>query len=73
MWVEIISTQTHTKAIVEDILNLAKSFVNVNFSFVYREGNMSAHLLAQWAAILLWTRLVPISSLLPRITQGTEC
>ena len=42
------------KTIVEDILNLAKSFVNINFSFVYREGNMSAHLLAKWATFLLW-------------------
>ena len=58
------------KAIVKDILNLAKSFVNVNFSFVYKEGNLSTQLLVQWVAFLLWTEMVPISSLSSRIVQG---
>ncbi|XP_075669938.1 uncharacterized protein LOC142639676 [Castanea sativa] len=30
-------------AIVKGILNLAKSFVNVNFSYVHRDGNVFAH------------------------------
>ena len=35
------------KAIFKDIVNLAKSFVNVNFSYVHRVGNVFAHLFAQ--------------------------
>ena len=40
------------KSIYDDILYLSKSFVNVSFSFVNREGNVLAHLLAQWAAFV---------------------
>ena len=48
---------------IYDILYLSKSFVNVSFSFVNREGNVPAHLLAQWAAFVSWSGLVPISIL----------
>ena len=39
-----LSTHWSNKVVVEDILNLAKSFVNVNFSFVYSESNVFDHL-----------------------------
>ena len=39
------------------------SFVNVSFSFVNREGNVLAHLLAQWATFVSWFGPVPISIL----------
>ena len=35
------------KSVVEDILHFAKGFDNVKFSFVFREGNKAAHLLAR--------------------------
>ena len=54
---------------VEDILYLAKCFDNVNFSFVCREGNEAAHLLAGWAALLNWNGPVPSSNLSPLICQ----
>ena len=47
---------------VEDILYLAKGFDNVNFSFVCREGNEAAHLLAGWVALLNWNGPIPISN-----------
>ena len=40
------------KSISDDIMYLSKSFVNVSFSFVNREGNFPAHLLAQWVAFV---------------------
>ena len=40
------------KSISDDIMYLFKSFVNVSFSFVNREGNFPAHLLAQWVAFV---------------------
>ena len=52
---------------VEDILYLAKGFDNVNFSFVCREGNEAAHLLAGWVALLNWNGPIPISNLSPLI------
>ena len=39
-------------SILEDILFFANCFSNVDFSFVHRKGNVSAHLLAQWAALV---------------------
>ena len=48
------------KTLCDDILYFVKYFNNVKFSFVCREGNVSAHLLAQWAALVSWTG--PISS-----------
>ena len=57
------------KSVVEDILYLAKGFDNVNFSFVCREGNEAAHLLARWAAFLNWNGSVSISNLSPLICQ----
>ena len=60
------------KIVVEDILYLAKGFDNVKFSFVCREGNEAAHLLAGWAALLNWNGLVPISNLLPLISQAMD-
>ena len=35
------------RSILEDILFFANCFSNVEFSFVHRKGNVSAHLLAQ--------------------------
>ena len=40
------------KSIFEDILYFANCFSNVEFSFVHRKGNVFAHLLAQWAALV---------------------
>ena len=60
------------KIVVEDILFLAKGFDNVKFSFVGREGNEAAHLLAGWAALLNWNGPVPISNLSPLISQAMD-
>ena len=57
------------KSVVEDILYLAKGFDKVKFSFVCREGNKAAHLLAGWAAFLNWNGPIPISNLSPLICQ----
>ena len=54
---------------VKDILYFVKDFDNVKFSFVFREGNEAAHLLARWAALLNWNGPVPISNLSPLIIQ----
>ena len=54
---------------VEDILYFVKDFDNVKFSFVFREGNEAAHLLARWAALLNWNGPIPISNLSPLIIQ----
>ena len=51
------------KAVLEDILFLVKSFDNVSFSFTYGDGNVTAHLLAQWVALLNWSGSVSISNL----------
>ena len=56
----------------EDILYFAKGFDNINFSFVFGEGNEAAHLLARWVALLSWNGLVPISNLLPLIIQALD-
>ena len=48
-----LSPHWSIKAIFKDIVNLAKSFVNVNFSYLHRVGNVFAHLFAQWTALLL--------------------
>ena len=40
------------RSILEDILFFANCFSNVDFSFIHRKGNVSAHLLAQWAALV---------------------
>ncbi|KAL0013718.1 hypothetical protein SO802_000787 [Lithocarpus litseifolius] len=60
------------KTVVEDILYFAKGLDNVNFSFVCRDGNEVAHLLARWAAILNWNGPVPISILSPLIIQALD-
>ena len=57
------------KSVVDDILYLAKDFDNVIFSFVCREGNEVAHLLAGWAVLLNWNGPVPISNLSPLISK----
>ena len=51
------------KSLCDDILYFVKYFNNVKFSFVCREGNVSAHLLAQWAILVSWTGPVYISNL----------
>ena len=48
------------KSMVEDILYFAKGFDNVNFSFVFKEGNEATHL-ARWVAFLNLNGLVLIS------------
>ncbi|KAK9988077.1 hypothetical protein SO802_028316 [Lithocarpus litseifolius] len=58
------------KAVLEDILFPVKSFDNVSFSFICRDGNVTAHLLAQWAALLNWSGPVPISSLSPMLAKA---
>ena len=60
------------KAVLEDILFLVKSFDNVSFSFTYGDGNVTAHLLAQWAIFLNWSGPIPISNLLPMLAQGLD-
>ena len=44
--------------------------MNVNFSYVSREGNEVAHLLARWVALLNWNGPILISILLPLIIQA---
>ena len=51
------------KSLFDDILYFVKYFNNVKFSFFCREGNVSVHLLAQWAALVNWTGPVSISYL----------
>ena len=51
------------KSLFDDILYFVKYFNNVKFSFVCREGNVYAHLLAHWAILVSWTGLVSISYL----------
>ena len=60
------------KSMVEDILYFAKGFDNVNFSFICREGNEAAHLLAGWVALLNWNGPIPISNLSPFISQALD-
>lgn len=38
---------------IGDIVRLASSFVSCSFSFVYRDANEEAHLLARWAASVI--------------------
>ncbi|XP_023884011.1 uncharacterized protein LOC111996281 [Quercus suber] len=49
---QVVATHWSIKSVVEDILYLAKSFDNINFSFVCREDNEAAYLLARWVIIL---------------------
>ena len=51
------------------IIPFVKDFDNVNFSFVFREGNEVAHLLTRWAALLNWNGPIPISNLSPLVIQ----
>ena len=58
------------RSILEDILLFVNSFSNVEFSFVLRKANVSAHLLAQWAALVNWSGPVPISNLPSHVSQA---
>ena len=60
------------KPVVEDILYFAKAFDNVNFSFVCKEGNEAAYLLARWATLLNWNGPIPIFNLSPLIGQALD-
>ena len=60
---KVVVSHWRIKAVLEEILFLVKYFDNVSFSFIYRDGNVTAHLLAQWAALLNWSGSVPISNL----------
>nr|XP_023927580.1 uncharacterized protein LOC112038979 [Quercus suber] len=58
--------------VITDILDLVKCFEAIVFSFVYREGNVPAHLLAQWAAFVNWVGPVPISKVPLLVTRAVE-
>ena len=58
------------RSILDDILFFVHRFSNVEFSFVHRMGNVSTHLLAQWAALVNWSRPVPISNLPSHVSQA---
>ena len=58
------------KPLIDDILYFVKFFENVYFSFVSREGNSLAHLIAQWVAFVNWFRHDPISNLLASVVQA---
>ena len=47
-----VTSHWSIRSILEDILFFANCFSNVDFSFVHRKSNVSAHLLAQWAALV---------------------
>ena len=64
-----VASHWRIKAVLEDILFLVKYFDNVSFSFIYRDGNVTAHLLAQWAALLNWSGPIPISNLSPMLVK----
>ena len=57
-------------SLINDILYFVKFFESVLFSFVSREGNSLAHLIAQWAAFVNWFGHVPISNLLASVVQA---
>ena len=57
-------------SILDDILFFANCFSNVEFSFIHRKGNVSAHLLAQWTTLVNWFGPVPISNLPSHISQA---
>ena len=60
------------KAVLEDILFLVKYFDNVSFSFIYRDGNITTHFLAQWAALLNWSGPVFIFNLSPILVKALD-
>ena len=55
------------KSILEDILFFVN---NVEFSFVHRKDNVSAHLFAQWTALVNWFGPVLISNLPSHVSQA---
>ena len=57
------------KSILQDILFFVHRFSNVEFSFVHRMDNVSAHLLAQWATLVNWSGSVSISNLPSYVSQ----
>ena len=69
---QAIAPHWSIKSMVEDILYFVKGFDNVKFSFVCREGNEIAHLLARWAALLNWNGPKFISILSPLIIQTLD-
>ena len=58
--------------VVTDILDFVKCFDAILFSFVYREGNVPTHLLAQWAAFVNWVRPVSISKVPLLVSEVVE-
>ena len=58
------------RSILDDILFFVHRFSNVEFSFVHRMGNVSAHLLTQWAALVNWSGPIPISNLPSHVSQA---
>ena len=60
------------KSLCDDILYFVKYFNNVKFSFVCREGNVSANLLIQWVALVNWTGPVSISYLPSSILRALD-
>ena len=59
------------KAVLEDVLFLAKSFDNVSFSFICKERNLTVHLIARWADLLNWIG-VPIFNLSLLLAQALD-
>ena len=58
--------------VVTDILYFVKCFDAIVFSFVYREGNVPTHLLAQWTAFVNWVGPIPISKVPLLVSEAME-
>ena len=57
---------------VTDILYFVKCFDAIVFSFVYREGSVPVHLLAQWTAFVNWVGSVSISKVPFLVSEDVE-
>ena len=66
------SSQWTIDVILQNILALCNLFDDVSFSFVKREGNSSAHLLALWAAFCNNSGPISISVLSLLVAQALE-
>ena len=58
--------------VVTDILYFVKCFDAIVFSFVYREGSVPVHLLAQWTAFVNWVGSVSISKVPLLVSEVVE-
>ena len=57
--------------VITNILDFVKCFDDISFS-VYREGHVSAHLLAKWVAFVNWVGPVPISKVSLLVSETVE-